>query len=224
MPAAGVVAISSLLITAQSWSEGQVLLEALLAATALGIATALRPWRCVGAEGPPWVWCAVWVGVAMLWASAPGGGILRPMTGVTLLVLMAGWPLAVLAMLPAALFATVGGLPWHEALQRLVWIGLVPATCVLAVGAAVRHWLPHHLLAYILGRGFLGTLLASLLAGAALLLASQPPWGVGSEGVLVANLLVATGEASICATLTAIMVFVRSTWLATFSVRLYRLP
>jgi uncharacterized membrane protein len=207
------------------WSGAQVLLEALLAAAALGIAAALRPWRCVGDQGPPWGWCAVWAAVAVLWATLPEGGILRPMTGVTLLVLMAGWPLAVLALLPAALLATLGGnLPWHEALQRLVWIGLVPATCVLAVGAAVRRWLPHHLLAYILGRGFVGTLLASLLAGAALLLASRPPWGVGSETLLVANLLVATGEASICAVLTAILVFVRPGWLATFSERLYRLP
>jgi uncharacterized membrane protein len=159
------------------WLGGQLLVEVLLTAAAFAIALALRPWRCVGQQGPPWGWCAVWAAVAVLWASVPGSGVLRPMTGVTLLVLMAGWPLAVLAMLPAALLATLGGsLPWYEALQRLVWVGLVPATCVLAVGAAVRRWLPHHLFAYVLGRGFLGTLLASALAGAALLLASPPPW------------------------------------------------
>jgi uncharacterized membrane protein len=94
--------------------------------------------------------------------------------------------------------------------------------CVLAVRAAVRRWLPHHLLTYILGRGLLGTLLASLLA--ALLVASHPLWGVGSEAVLVANLLMATDEASICGRLTPILVFVLRTWLATFSERLYRLP
>jgi hypothetical protein len=74
---------------------------------------------------------------------------------------------------------------------------------VLAVRAAVRRWLPHHLLTYILGRGLLGTLLASLLA--ALLVASHPLWGVGSEAVLVANLLMATDEASICGRLTPIL-------------------
>jgi uncharacterized membrane protein len=158
----------------------------------------------------------------VLWGGMPGEGLFRPMTGVTLLVLMAGWPLAVLAMLPAAVLAAVGGsLPWHEALQRLVWVGLVPATCVLAVGAAVRRWLPSHLLAYILGRGYLGTLLASLLAGAALLPASRV---AASADLLVANLLLATGEASICGTLIAVLVFMRPGWLATFSERLYRLP
>jgi uncharacterized membrane protein len=147
------------------------------------------------------------------------------MTGVTLLVLMAGWPLAVLAMLPAALLAALGGsLPWYDALQRLVWTGLVPATCVLAVGAAVRRWLPRHLWAYVLGRGYLGTLLASLLAGAALLLAGPAAHSVAGQDLLVANLLVATGEASICGTLIAILAFMRPLWLATFSERLYRLP
>jgi len=207
------------------WLGGQLLVEVLLTTAAFVIALALRPWRCVGEQGPPWGWCAVWAAVAVLWGSVPGSGVLRPMTGVTLLVLMAGWPLAVLAMLPAALLAALGGsLPWYEALQRLVWVGLVPATCVLAAGAAVRRWLPHHLFAYILGRGFLGTLLASALAGAALLLASPPPWRVAGLDLMVANLLVAMGEASICATLIAILVFVRPTWLATFSERLYRLP
>lgn len=207
------------------WAGWQVLVEGLLATAALAIAVCLRPWRCVGVQGPPWAWCAAWAAVAVLWASVPGSGVLRPMTGVTLLVLMAGWPLAVLAMLPAALLAALGGsLPWYDALQRLVWTGLVPATCVLAVGAAVRRWLPRHVWAYVLGRGYLGTLLASLLAGAALLLAGPAAHNVAGQDLLVANLLVATGEASICGSLIAILVFMRPLWLATFSERLYRLP
>jgi uncharacterized membrane protein len=217
--------LATLPATDLPWFAGQLLVEVVLAVAALCIALTLRPWRCVGVQGPPWGWCAVWAAVAVLWANVPDSGVLRPMTGVALLVLMAGWPLAVLAMLPAALLAALGGsLPWHEALQRLVWLGLAPATCVLAVGAAVRRWLPRHLIAYILGRGFLGTLLASLLAGAALLFANPPAWHVGGEMLLVAHLLVAIGEASICATLIAILVFVRPSWLATFSERLYRLP
>jgi hypothetical protein len=127
-------------------------IDAVLAAAAIGVALWLRPWRCVGAEGPPWVWVAAWAAIAVLWLGVPEGGLSRPMTGVTLLVLMAGWPLAVLAMLGAALLAALGQpLPWDDALQRLVWLGIAPGTCVLTVGAAVRRWLPRHLFAYISG-------------------------------------------------------------------------
>ena len=197
--------------------------EALLALAAVGLALYFRPWRCVGAQGPPWVWGAAWVAVMLLWASVPGGAALRPMTGVTLLVLMAGWPLAMLAMAGAALLAACGGaLLWDEALQRLVWMSIVPGTCVLAFGAVVRRWLPRHVVAYILGRAYFGTLLASVLAGALALGASSQPLSVSANDLLVANVLIAPGEAGLCGTLVAILVVLRPQWLATYSERLYR--
>jgi uncharacterized membrane protein len=198
-----------------------LVVEMALALAAVGIALWLRPWRCVDARGPPWVWCAAWAAVALMWGSVPGGPLLRPIAGVTLLVLMAGWPLAVLAMLAAAMLAAWGGpLAWADALQRLVWLGIVPGTCVLAVGAAVRRWLPRHQFSYILGRGYAGTLLASLLAG--LVAAYTGPLGVAGKDLLVASLLVATGEAGICGTLVAILVVQRPQWVATYAERLYR--
>jgi len=199
--------------------------HAILVLGAIGIALSLRPWRCVGAQGPPWAWCIAWAGVTLLWASVPGDGPLRPMAGVTLLVLMAGWPLAMLAMLGSALLAAVAGpLSLSDALQRLVWMGIVPGTCVLAVGAAVRRWLPRHLLAYILGRGYLGTFFASVLAGVAALFVVAHPSQVSAQDLLVANVLIASAEASLCGALVAILVVLRPQWLATYAERLYRSP
>lgn len=204
---------------------GWIALNALLAALAVAIASWLRPWRCVGVQGPPWPWGMAWLAVLLLWAGLPLGGLLRPISGIALLVLMAGWPLAVLAMAAAALLAALSAAqPWAEALQRLVWIGIVPATCVLGIGAAVRRWLPLHLFAYILGRGYVGTLLASLVAGAVLWAAQPAAPGVSGSDLVVANLLLATGEAGMCGTLLAILVVLRPQWLATYAERLYRAP
>jgi uncharacterized membrane protein len=199
-----------------------VVLDVLLTSLAVGIALWLAPWRCVAADGPPWAWGAAWGAVTLLWAGMPGDELFRPMTGVTLLVLLAGWPLAVLGMvLAVGVAALVAGAPlsWPDAIQRLVWLGLVPATCVLVIGALVRRWLPRHLFAYILGRGYLGTLLASLLVGAGF-----QADAVSGDDLLVANLLIATGEASVCGTLVAILAVLRPQWLATYNERLYRSP
>ena len=46
------------------------------------------------------------------WAAS---AIIQPLSGASLLVLLAGWPLAVLALLPVAgVVVALGGLPWQE--------------------------------------------------------------------------------------------------------------
>ena len=112
-------------------------LNLLLLIPAVLAALALRPWRGVAPAGPPWPWLAWCAVLPLFWgadkiAQAP---IVQPLSGAALLVLMAGWPLAVLALLPVAgVMVVVGGLPLPEALHRLVWLGLVPATLALAGG------------------------------------------------------------------------------------------
>ena len=59
--------------------------------------------------------------------------------------------------------ALLAGTGWEDGLHRLVWLGLVPGTLAMGLGAAVRRWLPHHLFIYILGRGFFVT--AAAVAG-----------------------------------------------------------
>ncbi|OYU73177.1 MAG: hypothetical protein CFE45_38035, partial [Burkholderiales bacterium PBB5] len=83
---------------------GPMILHLLLLASALAVALALQPWRGVGTGGPPWPWLA-WVAVLPLFWGADLIGhsrIIQPLSGAALLVLLAGWPLAMLALLPVA--------------------------------------------------------------------------------------------------------------------------
>lgn len=204
-----------------------LLLDLLLALAALAVALGLQPWRSVGSDGPPWPWLAWAAVLPLLWgadryAAMP---IVQPLSGAALLVLCAGWPLAMLALLPvAAVTGWMGDLGWAEGLHRAVWLGVVPGTLALGLGAGVRRWLPPHLFIYILGRGFFATLLGATLAGAAALLLSPLPPGTSAEDLLLARGLAASGEAFITGMLAAIFVAFRPQWLATYSDRLYLQP
>lgn len=200
------------------------MLDAATAALALALALALRPWRALGAAGPPWPWLAWWAAMPLLWgadryAAMP---IVQPLSGAALLMLLAGWPLAVLA-LPAVAAVTMaaGQLSLADALHRLVWLGIVPATLALILGAALRRWMPNHLFVYILGRAFFATMLAVAGAGALALAETGAPAGTAVEDLLVARWLTAAGEASLTGMLVAIFVAFRPHWLATYSDRLY---
>lgn len=201
--------------------------DLLISLGCVALAVALRPWRALAAEGPPWPWLAWWLALPLLWASdrLAASALIQPMSGVPLLVLMAGWPLAVLALLPTAvLTAWLGGLDLWEALHRLVWLGLVPAGLTVALGAAVRRWLPHHLFVYILVRGFGMTLLALTLAGLGALAVDGVPAGLQAGEVAIARWLSAWGDAFLTGMLVAIFVAFRPTWLATWSDRIYLPP
>jgi uncharacterized membrane protein len=192
-----------------------------LACTALALA--LKPWRALPLEGPPWPWLAWWLALPLFWSSDRlAGALIQPMSGVPLLVLMTGWPTAVLALLPTALLTGwLAGLdPW-ETLHRLVWLGLVPAGLTVALGAAVRRWMPHHLFVYILVRGFGMSLLALSLSGLAGLVVDGLPPGLEFGEVAIARWLSAWGDAFLTGMLVAIFVAFRPTWLATWSDRIY---
>lgn len=201
-----------------------LLADALLASTAVAPALWLRPWRQLAGRTPPGPWLAWWLLLPLLWGADhyAHSALLQPLSGAVLLTLLAGWPLAMLALPVAALLAWgVGDLPAALALHRLVWLGVMPATLALAFGAGLRRWLPHHLFIYILGRGFFGTLLAVAAAGALALVLTGPPAGAETADVLVARWLAASGEAFLTGMLVAIFVAFRPQWLATYSDRLY---
>lgn len=193
-----------------------------LAAAALALA--LKPWRAVNAGGPPWPWLAWWAAMPLLWAADRVASIpiVQPLSGAPLLVLLAGWPLAILALAPvAAVTWLAGGIEAADALHRMVWLGVVPATLALGLGSALRRWLPHHLFIYILGRGFFTTMLTMAAAGALSLSLHGAPAGSDEGDILVARWLAASGEAFLTGMLTAIFVAFRPQWLATYSDRLY---
>jgi uncharacterized membrane protein len=119
------------------------------------------------------------------------------------------------------LTAWAADLPWPEALHRGVWLGLVPATLTVALGAAVRRWLPHHLMVYILGRGFFATVIA-LSITSALGLALHGGVAQLSDGdLMIGRWLAAWGDAFITGMMVSIFVAFRPQWLATYTDRLY---
>lgn len=198
-------------------------LNLILALTALGAAAWLRPWRML--RGPlltpalaavvllPWVW--------LLPQKMPQG-LQVQLSGACLLVLMLGWPLAVLVLSVVSLLVwLVGQAGVGPVLQQGVWIGLVPATLALGVGAAVRRWLPANIFIYTLGRAFMGTALSMFVAGLLLeglsSLSGQPP----REQALVARWLMAWGDAFLTGMFAAIFVAFAPQWLATWSDRRY---
>jgi uncharacterized membrane protein len=203
------------------------MIDLLLAVPAVLLALWLRPWRVVGPAGPPWPWLAWCAAMPLVWGvdRYVGAAVVQPLSGATLLLLMAGWPLAVLALLPVAvLTGWMAHLDGLEVLHRYVWLGLVPATFALGIGAMMRRWLPHHLFVYILGRGFFGTVVAAAGAGwLSVWLHGSPP-GVDESELLVARWLAAWGDAFLAGMMVSIFVAFRPQWLATYSDRIYLIP
>jgi uncharacterized membrane protein len=108
-----------------------------LVVIALAVALALRPWRALRADGVLQPWLACLVLLPWLWAAqrVMPGGVAIQLSGACLLVLLVGWPLAVLSLLPiAALGAWLGGIAWPQALDHLAWNGMVAASFALAIG------------------------------------------------------------------------------------------
>lgn len=194
-------------------NSAAVLGTAALSAAALGVSLAVRPWRLLGAGGPPWSWVAACAALPLLWG-AEHGPWTAPMSGAALLVLLAGWPLAVIALAAVAVVhALSADLGWAAALQQYVVLGVVPATLAMALGAVVRRALPPHPASYVVGRGFAATLLAAAAAG----FCSLP----ASADVLIARTAMACAEAWLTAIVVACCVAARPDWLATWSDRLY---
>jgi len=202
-------------------------LELALVLAAIAVALALRPWRALPAGGPPWPWLAWLITLPLFWGADHhiAMPVVQPLSGACLLVLMMGWPLAVLALLPVALAtAWWAGLDVAEALHRLAWLGVVPATLALAFGAALRRWVAHHLFVYILGRGFIGAVLCTALAGIAGSWLHGLPGGLVEGDVMLGRWLAAWADAWLCGLFAAIFVAFRPQWLATYADRLYLPP
>ncbi|WP_246316119.1 hypothetical protein [Tepidicella baoligensis] len=201
-------------------------LEAGMGALALGLALWMRPWRML--NGPlltpalaalallPWMW--------LLPQKLPQG-LQVQLSGACLLVLMLGWPLAVpLLAGVAALVWLIGSQPVASVLTQWTWVGLVPATLALVIGAALRRWLPPNLFIYTLGRAFLGTAVAVFVAGALYEVIHHLLGGNTLHEALVARWLMAWGDAFLTGLFAAVFVAFAPQWLATWSDARYLKP
>lgn len=196
------------------------LLEVALAGLATGVALYFRPFGALREPALRHPWLAALVLLPWLWAvqRVMPASLPVQLSGACLLVLMFGWPLAVLTLWPVALAgAWLAGLGPAQALVLLTWNGVVPATLGLALGLATRRWLPRHLMVYILARGFFGTALAAIAGGWLWLQAEPAPVGTDTGSLMMARALMAWGEAFTTGALTAIFVAFRPEWLATYS-------
>lgn len=199
-------------------------LEFTLVLAACLAALAFRPWAMLR-EGPLLgAWLAVLVILPLGW----GLGSLMPaalplqFSGAALMVLMFGWPLAVLSAVPVALAAAwLGGTGVWQALDAAAWNGVVPATLALLLGMATRRWLPSHLMVYILARGFAATLFALGLTGALWMTRHALPPGLGPDTVMLGRWLMAWADAVATGMVVAVFVAFRPQWLATYSDRRY---
>jgi uncharacterized membrane protein len=198
-----------------------------LLALCLTLSLASRPWRLLRQPG---LWTPLLAALVLLpWFWALPRLHAMPLqlqfSGAVLVLLCLGWPLAVWVLLAVSLLSDVlAPQSLHAQLSDLFFIGLLPATLALGLGAGLRRWLPHHPFVYILGRGFLGTVLC-LFAARVLHTLAAPPGALASTGLpFVAQWLMAWGDAFITGLVTAIGVALRPQWLATWSDRLYLQP
>lgn len=208
------------------WTWWLTVLEAALGAVGLAVALAMRPWRMLKGSllTPalaavvllPWFW--------LLPQKLPQGMSVQ-LSGASLLVLMLGWPLAVpvLALVALVVWA-VGRADWVAVLSQWVWVGLVPATLALLLGAVLRRWLPPNPFIYTLGRGFLGTAAVVFVSGTVYELIHHLVDGVPLLEALVARWLMAWGDAFLTGLVVAVFVAFAPQWLATWSDERYLKP
>ena len=213
------------------------MLESALALTALILALLLRPWRQLLNRRPlvtqssgdaSGLWTpllATLVVLPWMWAlpTLHQMPLQLQWSGACLVLLMLGWPLAVLTLL------AVGVITWllspslsvPATLALTVWHGLVPATLAMGWGALLRRFLGTKVFVYLFGRGFFGTVVCLFIAGLLAQAAGEQLPGVQQELGKIARWLMAWGDAVITGMMAAVFVAYKPQWLATWSDDLY---
>jgi len=202
----------------------QMLVEWLLVVACMVLALMFRPWRTLQTHSlrNPWLACLVLLPALWMSQRALPGGVPLQLSGACLMVLMLGWPLTVLSLVPIALVGGwFGQLSVEQALSQLAWNGMAAASLGLALGLATRRWLPHHLFVFVLGRGFFVTAAAMMLAGSLAAWRRPLPPGLTLESMLLGQWLMAWGEAVTTGMLISIFVAFKPEWLASWSDRRY---
>ena len=184
----------------------------------------LKPWRMLAGTELLTPLLATLVLLPWLWAlpSLHHMPLQLHWSGAPLVTLMLGWPLAVLALIGVGIITTlISTISVETAAALIVWQGLLPATFVLLLGAALRRWVSHHPFVYVLGRGFLGSVLCIFAASLLAQWTGHELPNVSSGLSVIAFWLMAWGDAFVTGMMCAIFVAFKPQWLATWSDNLY---
>ncbi len=198
--------------------------EAAIILACLATSLWLKPWRMLIGTDLLTPLLATLVLLPWLWAlpSLHHMPLQLNWSGAPLVTLMLGWPLAVLALVAVGLVTTlISATSLETAITLIVWQGLLPATFVLLLGAALRRWVSHHPFVYVLGRGFLGAVLCIFAARLLAQWTGHDLPNVSSNLSVIAFWLMAWGDAFITGMMCAIFVAFKPQWLATWSDNLY---
>lgn len=195
-------------------------------ALSLLVSLVVHPWRQLR---NPHLWSPVLASLVILpwfWAlpRLHAMPLQLQLTGSVLVTLMLGWPLAVWVLLGIGVLASLIA-PAPEGTLLLQWfeLGWLPSSFALLLGAALRRYAPPHPFIFILGRGFLGTAMCMFAARSLMVVLDGSPNTVDTGLSLVAQWLMAWGDAFLTGLLTAIFVAFKPEWLATWSDQLYLL-
>ncbi len=184
----------------------------------------MRPWRMLAGTELLTPLLACLVLLPWLWAlpSLHQMPLQLHWSGAPLVTLMLGWPLAVLTLMGVGILThLISAMPIETAASLTVWQGLLPATFVLLLGAALRRWVAHHPFVYVLGRGFLGSVLCIFASSLIAQWTGHALPNVTAGLSLIGFWLMAWGDAFITGMMCAIFVAFKPHWLATWSDHLY---
>jgi len=181
------------------------------------------PWARLRENEQSHVFLGAIVATAVLWSIGTAIGPLPRLhlLGATLLYLMFGLPLAIVAMGVVAALATAF-LPgeWLLAAPRALLGGALPALTSHAVLRFCERRLPANFFVYVFGAAFFGggvSMLAAGAATAAALAAFLPEAQLPGESLVPVLLMLGFGEATFTGMLATLMAVYRPAWIHTFS-------
>lgn len=220
----------TVLIESELLSGPVLVMASALAALAVALAAAERPWRGWLTDGERrTVWVASLAMLGAAWSMHAGvapGAPLRFLL-VTAFTLLHGWALTILgATIVLAILSAIGLADWASFGPNLLCTAVVPALFAARLHEIVHRRLPQNYFVYFFVTAFLGSALAWVLAALVrwllLVVSGQPSTsGHGAEDYVAVLALMTFGEAFLNGMLIATAVVFRPNWVMSFDDRAY---
>jgi uncharacterized membrane protein len=181
------------------------------------------PWKRLAGPGQLHVFLGTTVACMVVWTLKAGvmPGLNFHILGASLLTLMFGWLLAVVAISATLLAATLTGMSgWHSFPMNALLMGALPAAVTWGVFRLVDRKLPRNLFIYIFGCGFFGAALAmaatGLVSAGLFVLAGVYSFEQLAQQYLPYYLLMVFPEAILTGTFVALLAVYRPEWIWTY--------